>query len=240
MNAPKHQDPSASVKIGWGTAATLAAVACAVLAVAVWGGIQLSRHASGGGRSPGGARGPGGLSGVSSPSTAPPRLDACRNALRQGDRLAAAADASYRDWATHVDAQLEFDQGRITLAETQAMWAASKKRGAADVRSFAAARAAWGKVAGACPSASAADAGAARASAKACLSRQEAVRAVAARGAEVDEQWAAHLQMMADKAHTDGAAYSRRWRQMVQDAPPVLKDYAGARRKLGAAPRCEG
>jgi hypothetical protein len=46
--------------------------------------------------------------------------------------------------------------------------------------------------------------------------------------------------MMADKAHTDGAAYSRRWRQMVQDAPPVLKDYAGARRQLDAAPRCKG
>jgi len=249
MNAPKHQDPSASVKIGWGTAATLAVVACAVLAVAVWGGVQLSRHATGSGRSPGGDRGRGGVSAVSSSSTAPPRLDACRHALSQGDRLAAAADGSYRDWATHVGAQLRLDEGRTTLAETQAMWAASKKRGAADVRSFAAARADWGREAGACSSASAsaaasaaasADAGPAGAAAKACLSRQEAMRAVAARGAEVDEQWAAHLQMMADKAHTEGAAYSRRWRQMVQDAPPVLKDYASARRQLDAAPRCEG
>jgi hypothetical protein len=239
MNAPKHQDPSASVKIGWGTAATLAVVACAVLAVAVWGGLQLSRHASGDGRSAGGGRGAGGVSGGSSPSTAPPRLEACRHALGQGDRLAAAADAAYRDWATHVDAQLDFDRGQSTLAETQAMWAASRKRGAADVRSFAAARAGWGKVARACSSAPA-DAGPARAAAQACLSRQEAVRAVAARGAEVNEQWAAHLQMMADKAHADGAAYSRRWRQMVQDAPPVLKDYAGARRQLDATPRCKG
>jgi hypothetical protein len=237
MNAPKHQDPSASVKIGWGAAGALAAVACAVLAVVVWGGLQLSRHASAG-DPPGGGSGRGGVSGASSPSTAPPRLDACRDALLRGDRLAAAADASYRDWATHVDAQLQLDRGRTTLAETEAMWAASRKRGATDVRSFAAARVAWDKVAGACSSVSA-DTGSTRAAVRACVNRYDAVRAVAARGAEVNEQWAAHLQMMADKAHTDGAAYSRRWRRMVQDAPPVLKAYAAARERMDAAPPCE-
>jgi hypothetical protein len=157
----------------------------------------------------------------------------------RGDRLAPAAGASYRDWATHVNAQLQLDRGRITLAETEAMWAASRKGGATDVRSFAAARAAWDKVAGACSSVSADATSATRAAVRACVDRYDAVRAVAARGAEVNEQWAAHLQMMADKAHTDGAAYSRRWRRMVQDAPPVLKAYAAARERMDAAPPCE-
>jgi hypothetical protein len=239
MNAPKHQDPSASVRIGWGTASAVAAVACAVIVVAVWGGVQLSRHASTDSSPAGAGRGSGGVSGASSPATAPPRLDACRHGLRLGDHLAAAADASYRDWAMHVDAQLQLDQGRTTVAETEAMWAASKKRGAADVRGFGSARAAWDDVAGDCSEVSA-DPGTTRPAVEACLSRQAAVRAVAAKGAEVNAQWTAHLEMMANKAHTDGAAYSRRWRQMVQDAPPVLQDYARARRHLDAAPTCEG
>ncbi len=239
MNAPRHHNPSASVKIGWGTAAALAAVACVVLAVAVWGGVQVSRHAAAGGRPGGDGRGPGGVPGPSAPGTAPPRLDACRHELQQGDRLAAAADASYRDWANHVDAQLTLDQGRTTLAQTEALWAASRKHGATDVQRFGAARTAWDEVAGACSSASATP-GTAPAALQACVSRQAAVRAVAAKGAEVNAQWAAHLVMMAHKASTDGAVYSRRWRQMVQEAPPVLQDYAGARRHLDAAPRCEG
>jgi hypothetical protein len=239
MNAPKHQDPSASVKIGWGTAAALAAVACAVIAVAVWGGLQLSRHASARSSAARAGRGSAGVSGASSPGMAPPRLAACRHELQLGDRLAAAADASYRDWALHVDAQLQLDQGRTTVAETEAMWAASKKRGPADVRGFGSARAAWDDVASDCSSVSA-DPGTARPAVKACMSRQAAVRAVAAKGAEVNAQWTAHLEMMANKAHTDGAAYSRRWLKMVQDAPPVLQDYARARKHLDAAPRCEG
>jgi hypothetical protein len=239
MNAPKHQDPSASVKIGWGTAAALAAVACAVLVVAVWGGLQVRRHASAGGRPDGGGQGSAGVSRAASPSTASPDPGACRHELRLGDRLAAAADASYRDWAMHVDAQLQLDRGRTTLAQTEAMWAASKARGAADVRRFRDARAAWERGADACSPASA-DQGSAPPVLQACVSRQAAVRAVATKGAKVDAQWAAHLEMMANKAHTDGAEYSRRWLQMVQDAPPVLQDYAGARRQLHAAPRCEG
>jgi hypothetical protein len=121
-----------------------------------------------------------------------------------------------------VDAQLTLDHGRTTLAQTEALWAASRKHGATDVQRFGAARTAWDEVTGACSSASATS-GTAPAALQACVSRQAAVRAVAAKGAEVNAQWAAHLVMMAHKASTDGAAYSRRWRQMVQEAPPVLR-----------------
>src|SRR6478752_5489710 len=43
MNAPKHEDPAAPVKVGWGTAATLTVVAIAVLALVAWGGAWLHR-----------------------------------------------------------------------------------------------------------------------------------------------------------------------------------------------------
>ena len=213
MNAPKHEDPAAPVKVGWGTAATLTVVAIAVLAFVAWGGAWLHRV----------------VAAVS------PQLSACQHALTLGDAVADAADASHRDWGSHVQAQLQLDQGKITLAQTLALWASSKKPGPSDVRAFTTARTAWAKASGACQTmATTAD----RADAAACMARRAAVQAVVATGAAVNAEWADHLQMMANKAHTDTAAYSQRWRQMVQQAPATLKAYEQARSRLAAAPRC--
>ena len=232
MNAPKHEDPAAPVKVGWGTAATLTVVAIAVLALAALGVTWLHRG------SDDARTAAGGLPAVVAASVSP-QLAACRHELTLGDAVAAAADASHRDWGSHVQAQLQLDQGKLTLAQTLALWASSKKPGPSDVRAFTTARAAWAKASGACqtmasPTTTTAD----RADAAACMARRAAVQAVVATGADVNAEWAAHLQMMANKAHTDGASYSQRWRQMVQQAPATLKAYEQARSRLAAAPRC--
>ena len=233
MNAPKHEDPAAPVKVGWGTAATLAVVAIAVLALAAWGGTWLHR-----GNDDARVAGSGPPPAVAAAAVSP-HLAACQHALTLGDAVADAADASHRDWGTHVQAQLQLDQGKITLAQTLALWASSKKPGPSDVRAFTTARAAWTKASGACQSmASAATTTGDRADAAACLARRAAVQAVVATGADVNAEWADHLQMMAHKAHTDAVAYSQRWREMVQQAPATLKAYEQARSRLVAAPRC--
>ena len=54
MNAPKHEDPAAPVKVGWGTAATLTVVAIAVLALVAWGGAWLHRGSDDGRAAAGG------------------------------------------------------------------------------------------------------------------------------------------------------------------------------------------
>ena len=232
MNAPKHEDPAAPVKVGWGTAATLTVVTIAVLALVAWGGVWLHR---------GGDEGrvaAGGQSAVVA-AAASPQLSACQHALTLGDAVADAADASHRDWGSHVQAQLQLDRGKITLAQTLALWASSKKPGPSDVHAFTTARAAWAKASGACQTmATKATTTADRADAAACMARRAAVQAVVATGADVNAEWADHLQMMANKAHTDTAAYSQRWRQMVQQAPATLKAYEQARSRLAAAPRC--
>lgn len=227
MNAPKHEDPAAPVKVGWGTAATITVVAIAVLALVAWGGTWLHRGGDD-------ARAAAGGQPAVVAAAVSPQLAACRHALALGDAVAAAADASHRDWGSHVQAQLQLDRGKITLAQTLARWASSKKPGPSDVRAFTTARAAWTKASGACQ----ALATTGRAEAAACLARRTAVEAVVATGADVNAEWAAHLQMMANKAHTDAASYSQRWRQMVQEAPATLKAYEQARSRLAAAPRC--
>ncbi len=232
MNAPKHEDPAAPVKVGWGTAATLTVVAIAVLALVAWGGTWLHRG------SDDGRAAAGGQSAVVAAAVSP-QLSACQHALTLGDAVADAADASHRDWGSHVQAQLQLDQGKITLAQTLALWASSKKPGPSDVHAFTTARAAWAKASGACQTmATKATTTADRADAAACMARRAAVQAVVATGADVNAEWADHLQMMANKAHTDTAAYSQRWRQMVQQAPATLKAYEQARSRLAAAPRC--
>jgi hypothetical protein len=232
MNAPKHEDPAAPVKVGWGTAATLIVVAIAVLALVAWGGTWLHRGS-------GDARTAASGQAAVVAASVSPQLAACQHALTLGDTVADAADASHRDWGSHVQAQLQLDRGKITLAQTLALWASSKKPGPSDVRAFTTARAAWAKASGACQTlATKATTTADRADAAACMARRAAVQAVVATGADVNAEWADHLQMMANKAHTDPAAYSERWRQMVRQAPATLKAYAQARSRLAAAPRC--
>ena len=234
MNAPKHEDPAAPVKVGWGTAATLTVVAIAVLALVAWGGTWLHRG------SDDARTAASGQAAVVAASVSP-QLAACQHELTLGEAVAAAADASHRDWGSHVQAQLQLDQGKITLAQTLALWAASKKPGPSDVRAFTTASAAWAKASGACQAMATTAATmttADRADAAACMARRAAVQAVVTTGADVNAEWAAHLQMMANKAHTDAASYSQRWRQMVQQAPATLKAYEQARSRLAAAPRC--
>ena len=246
MNAPKHEDPAAPVKVGWGTAVTVTVVGIAVLTLAALGGLWLRR-----GSDDAPAAGSGQSAVVEAASASASRqLAACQHELALGGAVATAADAAYRDWGTHVQAQLRLDRGEITLARTQALWASSKQNGPSDIRTFTTARAAWAKASGACQAmattAPADGAGAAgtvaagRTGTAACMARHAAVQAVVAAGADVSAQWAAHLQMMANKAHTDAASYSRRWRQMVQEAPATLRSYEQARSRLAAAPRCGG
>jgi hypothetical protein len=235
---PKHQDPAARVRVGWGNAAGLALTAFVVLALLVWRATVFNRTSTtasvGGSRQPAVAR--------SSSPAALPQLAACQHELALANAVATAGNASAQDWGTHVSAQVQLDQGRSTLAQTRAMWAASKKRGPADVRAFTRARAAWEPAGGGCRSLAAVSHASSpvRSRAAACLARPAAARAVVAAGAEVNAQWSAHLDMMANKAHTDGGSYSRRWLQMVQDAQGPLKAYDQARRRLAAAPRCDG
>jgi hypothetical protein len=155
--------------------------------------------------------------------------------------LASAAAASARDWGTHTGAQVNLDAGKWTLAQAKAAWAASKAHGAADLRQFAAAKAATRTEVGvtACPSVTADTASTQLAAdGRSCAARDRSLAAVLSTGAVVHSQWAAHLAMMADKTHTDAGAYHQRWATMVAQAKTPLQRYAAAATALSRAPVC--
>jgi hypothetical protein len=168
-------------------------------------------------------------------------LSACADSIAARERLARAAAASARDWRTHVEAQLKLDRGTWTIAQAKAAWAASKARGPADVRQFAAAAAALraSDSTRACRSVVADTASTGLASnGTQCAARDRALAAVSTTGEVVNAQWAAHIRMMADKPHTDSGAYHARWTTMVDESQAPLKRYAAAAAALARAPAC--
>lgn len=168
-------------------------------------------------------------------------LVTCRADLAARERLAQAAAASARDWGMHTGAQIKLDSGAWTLAQAKAAWAASKARGASDIRQFAAAMTAVTNDSGAtgCRSVMADTAPTELAAqGRSCASRDRALSAVASTGGVVHSQWAAHLAMMADKTHTDAGAYHNRWVTMVAQAQTPLQRYAAAATALSRAPLC--
>lgn len=166
-------------------------------------------------------------------------MQACVATVRAQEDLATALAASARDWGLHTDAQRKFDNGSYTLKQTQAQWAASKARGPADLKAFTTATAQTKGTTGGCDGLVAATTGTEVASvATECQQRLAALAGAVKSGTTVHGQWAAHLTMMAAKAHTDGAAYHARWVGMVDDAGPALASYRSAAAALAKAPGC--
>lgn len=165
----------------------------------------------------------------------------CVATVRAQEALATAVAASARDWGLHTDAQRKFDNGSFTLKQTQAQWAASKARGPADLKGFTTATAAAKATTGGCDGLTAATTGTEIGpKATACQVRMTALTKAVKTGTLVHRQWAAHIDMMASKAHTDGAAYHDRWVGMVDDAAPALSRYRSAAATLAKAPACSG
>lgn len=187
-------------------------------------------------------------SATSSSSTSPPAVDpvaaplaACRAEVAAGEALAVAAADSARDWGAHAGAEVSLDAGRISYAQAEKIWAASKKPGPADIASFAAAQASYNRSVGGCgdlaKAASAAGASAPSAAA-ACVTRAKALATVATTGANVNDQWAAHQAQMKTKATAAGPAYHQKWMDFVADSKPVLTAYRTAASALAKAPGC--
>src|SRR5512133_44525 len=172
-------------------------------------------------------------------ATAQKAVAACAAEVKAGQAVAAKAAVSAAHWATHTGAQLKLDSGAYTLAQTKAAWAASKATGPQDVREFVAADRAYRAVDGKCGSvAAAADGTDVAPQAVACATRGSALARVDKTGAVVNGQWAAHLDMMANKAHYVTIAYRAKWDGMVRAAQPALAAYRAAVAILRQAPGC--
>lgn len=166
-------------------------------------------------------------------------LRGCVEEVRAGERLADAAAKSAKAWGAHAGAQIDLDAGKIDFAQAEVVWARTKAGSEQDVARFAAAKQAYTAAAGPCAGVVEATHGTPLAEqATACADRAEALAGVAARGAEVDAQWAAHIAQMKTKATAAGPAYHARWMEFVSDSRPVLAHYETAAEALSKAPAC--
>jgi hypothetical protein len=154
----------------------------------------------------------------------------CETTVARARAAVAAAQPAYSHWAGHVRAQLDLDAGTATLEQVRARWAATKATGDADVADFAAAYSAYEAVRDGCaaPAVDAASATPPDPVLTTCRTELTAASdAVDAAKAVVDD-WAAHVEMMKGKEHTDPQQYGKRWRDMVTAAPRNLGRFAQA------------
>jgi len=161
--------------------------------------------------------------------------------VKAGEALASAAADSARDWGAHAGAEVRLDAGKITYAQAEKIWAASKKPGAADVAAFAAAQPRYARSVGGCTALDKAASAAGSSTpegAAACVARSKALATVATTGAKVNAQWAAHQAQMKTKATAAGPAYHQKWMDFVADSKPVLTAYGTAAAALAKAPAC--
>lgn len=162
----------------------------------------------------------------------------CEEAVAAARQAVAAARPSYSHWAGHVRAELDYDAGAATLEQTRARWAATKATGDADVAAFAAAYARFDRVRGGCADGSGPPAAVPDPVMSTCRPEFAAASTAVAAGKAVVDDWAAHVEMMKGKEHTDPAQYGQRWRDMVRAAPVDLDRFARAQLELTAHVDC--
>ena len=158
---------------------------------------------------------------------------ACELAVARGRDAVAAAQPSYSHWAGHVRAQIDYDNKVATLEQTRARWAATKATADADIAQFRRAFDAYDAVRDGCADRpGAVQPGDADPVMAVCRSDYAAVSAAVAAAKAVVDDWAAHVEMMKGKEHTDPQQYGQTWRDMVKAAPTDLARFADASLEL--------
>lgn len=161
---------------------------------------------------------------------------ACTAQVRAAEAVATALAGSAMHWKQHTDAYLAKTSGRITLEQTKKIYADSKAFGLADEKAVAATTKALTATGAACGDA--AKVLPADAAVTACTARLKALDAVRTTGTKVQNEWSAHMRMMANKAHTDGGQYHQTWLKAVSDAQKSIPAHAKAAAAVAQAPAC--
>jgi len=168
-------------------------------------------------------------------------LVACRDAVAAADAAVGEARTGVGHWATHVQARVDFEAGRIDEATQKQRWAETRVLGPGDQARFAAADAAFQPRAEACAEVNlAAESTALGTSVEACQQRTAALTAAVEAGRAAMTDWSNHLADM--KARVDGAIDSSeggdRWDHAFHMAPGNINAFREAETALSQAPAC--
>lgn len=169
-------------------------------------------------------------SSITTRSAALDHLDACRATIETGQKMVTAADKNYADWSGHVYAQTDYDKGKITFKQAEAIWDRTKKAGPDDLKKYDAAKKAWDKADHkACTGLQPGD-GATANVVKACTDRSAAMIKVIDKGGPVYAGWKGHQAQMThtEEKSNDPDAYFKEWFGRVHNAEKPLAAYKKA------------
>jgi hypothetical protein len=195
-------------------------VLAVLLALVAVGGVVTLVALGGGHR---GAAAP--VPAAAAPAPTAVAVQACETTVARARDAVTAAQPSYSHWAGHVRAQLDYDAGTATLAQTRARWASTKATADADLAQFATAYAAYPAVQDGCGDRPQSHGDPVVAG---CHADLASARAAVTAGKAVVDDWGAHVAMMKGKEHTDPTQYGRMWRDMVRAAPADLDRFTQA------------
>lgn len=172
-------------------------------------------------------------------SGVPQTLQACVTEVSAGQEWAAATQDSAAHWKQHYSASVKYNAGEITLKEAEDQFAESKVFGGSDKKAVTSAAKEYTAARGACSDVNQKDMPAEYADqAQACTARAATIDDVVATGTKVNNDWAAHVEMMKTKDEVDPDDYYERWQTMVEMAPDDMGPYDEAAARLDDAPQC--
>jgi hypothetical protein len=163
-------------------------------------------------------------------------LAKCQRKVRAADNVLAAAKTGVSHWATHVQAQTDANQGKISAAEMSALFSQTRRAGPADQRRYADAVAKYQDVSGSCAKVKNADPSTAAELAK-CDDRARAEKPVLTAAAPGMRDWRAHLAAMQRSREGHVANPQAVWIAAWRAAPVHINAYQKAARRL-RAPAC--
>lgn len=220
------------------------AAAVAVAAVVAWQVVPRTTNAEAGGPTSVTSAATTSASSTPAPSSSAVRHDeaaaeltSCRRRVDQADGVLAAAKTGVGHWAEHVQAQTDANEGRITVAEMDGIFARTRLAGPEDLNRYRKAVAGYEDADGVCEPVS----GATKkesAVLSGCQDRLDAQQPVLEAAAPAMADWKSHLAAMKRSRmhHMDDA--EQIWVDAWRAAPPHLKAYDKAADAFRDAARC--
>jgi hypothetical protein len=164
-------------------------------------------------------------------------MESCRERVRAADAVLEEAKTGIEHWAAHVAAQRDYDRRDISGERQQEIFKATRLKGPADQKRYAAARRDYDRVRDAsCSKAKGADDKVADTMAD-CRKRASAQGPVLAAANDAMGDWKSHLADMQRSREVHVANAQQVWLAAYRAAPTDLKAYERARKDFDA-PRC--
>lgn len=172
------------------------------------------------------------------PSPVPTPILDCRESVQAGDAAVGKAYQSYKDWYVHVQAQVDLDKNRISVAKARKIWDKTHARGSSDMNAFDAQRIVYERQEDACDMVPADLPDKYTDAVNACQKRADAIGLTMAAGLKVGNEWMDHVLKERDKKEIDPYDYHKMWIKAVKKAPKALGQFRTAYTGYKRTPKC--